>query len=89
MLRTLPSDMKKILYFTVATQSELFYEEELQKIENLDLHIHITKEEVTGYHFGRVDVDNIDAESTTEWYLCGNPRMVTEAREKLQKRGFV
>jgi NAD(P)H-flavin reductase len=88
MIRSLPADMKKTLYFTVATGAELFYLEKLQKIENLDTHIHVTKEEVAGCNFGRVDVDQIHAEDDTEWYLCGNPRMLTEAREKLQKRGF-
>jgi NAD(P)H-flavin reductase len=37
---------KKVLYFTVATQADLFYGEELKAIDNLELHIHISRESV-------------------------------------------
>ncbi|MBC7504017.1 rubredoxin [Candidatus Gracilibacteria bacterium] len=76
------------LYFTVATEADLFYVDELKKIEGIDLHIHITREQVAGYAFGRVDADTITASLDTEWYLCGNPHMVGEYREKLTKRGY-
>ncbi|MFZ2256437.1 MAG: hypothetical protein WAW59_06840 [Patescibacteria group bacterium] len=46
MLEHCPQDIEKSLYFTVATASELFYTEELRSIKNLDLHIHITREEI-------------------------------------------
>ena len=39
MIRSLPQDTKKPLYFTVATEDELFYVDELKNIENLNLHI--------------------------------------------------
>jgi ferredoxin-NADP reductase/rubredoxin/DMSO/TMAO reductase YedYZ heme-binding membrane subunit len=76
------------LYFTVGTEAELFYVEKLRALENIDLHIHTTKESVEWYEYWRVDVDSIVATPETEWYLCGNPHMVTEAREKLTKRWF-
>lgn len=41
--RSLP---KISLYFTVATQEELFYTDRLRSIPNLDLHIHITREDI-------------------------------------------
>ncbi len=88
MLMTLSSEVRKSLYFSVATESELFYAEELGAIENLDLHIHVTREKVEGYEQRRVDVDTIEANNETEWYLCGNPQMVTEATEKLKTRWF-
>ena len=76
------------LYFSVSTKDELFYRERLEAIPHLDLNIHVTKEDVDGCKSGRVDTNLIEAAPDTEWYLCGNPRMVTETREKLQKRGF-
>ncbi len=82
------TNKRRTLYFSVATHEELFYEKELKSLENIDLHIHITREKIEGYEEGRVDIDKIEASSETEWYLCGNPKMVVESREKLTKRGF-
>lgn len=87
MISSLPVDHRGTLYFSAATATDLFYTEELKSIEWLDLHIHTTREEVEWYEFGRVDVDTIPATPETEWYLCGNPRMVTESRAKLTARG--
>ena len=75
-------------YFTVETEDELFYIDELKNIENMDLHIHITKEKHKYHKHGRVDVDAIVATPDTEWYLCGSPRMVEEAMAKLRARGY-
>jgi ferredoxin-NADP reductase/DMSO/TMAO reductase YedYZ heme-binding membrane subunit/rubredoxin len=88
MISSLSEDAKKSLYFSVSTESELFYTDKLHSISNLDLHIHTTRQKVEWYKEGRIDIDNIEAGPDTEWYLCGNPRMVSEAREKLTKRGF-
>jgi NAD(P)H-flavin reductase len=55
----------------------------LKSIKNLDLHIHVTRENIEWYDFGRVEIDSIKADKNTEWYLCGNPKMVSETREKL------
>lgn len=88
MIMALSPEVPKSLYFTVATDLELFYTKQLRAIDNLDLHIHITREKVDGHEFGRVDVDTIVATPDTEWYLCGSPKMVQEAHDKLAKRGF-
>ena len=88
MITSLAPEMKKVLYFTVAYGNELFYLEKLRTIPNLELHVHTTKEVVDGCEYGRVDVDTISTSEDTEWYLCGNPKMVAEAREKLTQRGF-
>jgi NAD(P)H-flavin reductase len=88
MICSLPKESKESLYFTVATETELFYAKELKRIENLDLHIHITKEKHEDHKHGRVDVDTIIATPDTEWYLCGNPRMIDEATTKLRARGY-
>jgi NAD(P)H-flavin reductase len=88
MLCTLPTDKKKTLYFSVATLGELFYEKELRSIPNLTLFIHITREDIVGYEKGRVETDIIEASENTEWYLCGNPKMVEDTCKKLSSKGF-
>jgi ferredoxin-NADP reductase/rubredoxin/DMSO/TMAO reductase YedYZ heme-binding membrane subunit len=88
MIRSIPTWVEKSLYFSVATASDLFYTQELRSIPDLHLHICTTREEHVECHFGRIDVDAIEATPDTEWYLCGNPAMVKEAREKLTKRRF-
>lgn len=88
MMLSLAPETQKILYFSVATEWELFYIDKLKNIKNLDLHIHITRENIDGYESGRVDVNSIESSPETEWYLCGNPKMVTEAVQKLQQRWF-
>ncbi len=88
MILSLPETVQKSLYFSVGKWTELFYVEKLRAIPNLDLHIHTTQEEIEWYTFGRVDANNIDANIETEWYLCGNPKMVTETRSKLIEKGY-
>lgn len=88
MIMQLPSEISKALYFSVATKADLFYAEELRSIPHLELHIHTTRESVEWCELGRVDVDSINADLDTEWYLCGNGKMIIEARDKLTERGF-
>jgi predicted ferric reductase/rubredoxin len=88
MILSTPEWVQKALYFSVAVANDLFYVDKLKSIPDLELHIHTTKESVDWCEFGRVNVDLIAASGDTEWYLCGNPNMVTEAREKLANRWF-
>ncbi len=88
MILSMDPSISKKLYFSVATEAELFYVDKLKQIESLDLYIHITREDISGYETGRVDIDAIEVEKDTEWYLCGNPKMVSEAQEKLKNRWF-
>lgn len=88
MIQSLPESTKKTLYFTVATKNELFYLEELSRIKNLNYFIHLSKENISGFYFGRINIDTLIANEKTEWYLCGNPSMVKETTDKLKKRGF-
>ena len=88
LLMSLPRETPKVLYFSVSKKEDLFYEQELRKIDNLTLHIHLTQEKVDGYNHGRVHVGDISAQDDTEWYLCGNPLMIETARKHLQEQGF-
>ncbi len=86
MITHLPKTVKKSLFFSVATHDELFYRKELESLEHLDLKIHVTRESVIGLEIGRVDIDAIDASHDTEWYLCGNPKMVSETKRRLLEK---
>ncbi len=88
MLKSIPKTINKTLYFSVSTAAELFYIEKLQQIPWLDLHIHVTREEIDGYEKWRIDVANIQAEKNTEWYICWNPNMVSDAKNKLHDSGY-
>ena len=46
MISSIDTDVKKVLYFSVATEAELFYIEKLKQINNLELHVHITREDI-------------------------------------------
>ncbi len=87
MLTKIPEKHKK-LYFSVSTKDELFYEDEIRSLENLESHIHITRKDTEGYASGRIDIQNIATPIDTEWYLCGNPKMIEESKKILKSRGF-
>ncbi len=88
MICSLPIDRRGTLYFSTGTTADLFYVDELKRIEWLNLHIHTTREKVLGCTYWRVDVNMIPSTPETEWYLCGSPLMVTEAVGKLTKKGY-
>jgi ferredoxin-NADP reductase/rubredoxin/DMSO/TMAO reductase YedYZ heme-binding membrane subunit len=88
MLQCIPEWVRKSLYFSVATENELFYVDKLKDIHWLDLHIHISREKVDWFAEWRIDINLIDAEKNTEWYICWNPNLLSEARSKLNSRGF-
>ncbi len=88
MINSLENSVDKKLYFTVGRKDELFYVKEIESLLNLPASIHTTKEEVENCINCRVDVDNIEATFDTEFYICGNPNMIQEAKEKLEKKGF-
>ena len=88
MLTSLRAGVPKSLYFSVATKDELFYVDKLRALTWLDLHIHVTREKVEWCHEWRIDASTIEWDTDTEWYLCGNPKMILETKEKLIKRWF-
>ncbi len=85
---SLPENIQKSLYFSVSMLGDMFYTEELRAIKNLDLHLCVSREDVAGCTFGRIDIDTIEAPLETEWYLCGNPQMMEESVAKLTQRGY-
>jgi nitric oxide dioxygenase len=79
---------QKKLYFSVPYANELFYEDRIKEIDNLVYEIHITREEVTGYAFGRLDIDKADIDPKAEIYVCGNPKVVDAIVQELKAKGY-
>ncbi|MFA5747680.1 MAG: FAD-binding oxidoreductase [Candidatus Absconditabacterales bacterium] len=78
----------KTLFFSVSQKSDLFYEDRIKKIKNLKVHIHLSKEKLPGYNFGRIDLSKLKFEPDSEFYICGNPQTVTFFIDTLKSMGF-
>ena len=89
MIKTLPKEVSKVLYFWVEKSSDIFYQKELSWIENLEVHIFLSREEHPLYNFGRIDVSNIGFPMDTEFYICGNPAMIQSSSESLKAQWYV
>ena len=77
MILNMPASSKNILLWWAAKQDEFYYIDKLRGYKNLQLELFVSQEEVKWYHHGRVDASVSDFPLTTEFYLCGNPAMVT------------
>jgi ferredoxin-NADP reductase len=60
----------------------------LASIKNLYLNIHITKEKIKWYNFGRIDIKKLNFDINSEFYICGNPSFVETITLELEKKGF-
>ena len=76
----------KTLLYSVPYHQDLFYEERIKKIHNLHYEIYITREEVEGYHFGRLDAKKFTYAKDTEFYVCGNPQAVDQIIHDLSEK---
>lgn len=78
------STKEKLLLFAVPYKNELFYEDKIKSIPNLKSEIYITREDIQGYHSWRFDLEKEKFDPESEFYLCGNPQMVSSTIEKLK-----
>ncbi|MDD3262371.1 MAG: FAD-dependent oxidoreductase [Candidatus Absconditabacteria bacterium] len=79
---------QKKLYFSVSYKSDLFYVDRIKNIENLESHIHISREEVEGCEPGRIDLSKESFPDNAEFYLCGNPTVVNSLVETIESKGY-
>ncbi len=79
---------ESILLWWVSKQEEFCYLDQLRAIKNLRLELFVSQEEVAWYHHGRVDASTLDLPLTTEFYLCGNPAMVTGQIKLLKEKWY-
>ena len=79
---------QKKLYFSVSYKSDLFYVDRIKNIENLESHIHVSREEVEWCEAGRIDLSKASFPDNAEFYLCGNPTVVNSLVETLQSKWY-
>ena len=87
MMSAIP-DIPKKLYFSVSTEEEIFYQDELAQIPNLENVSYISREKVDGYREGRMKFEDIEASENAEFYLCGNPQMVENFVTEIKNTDF-
>ena len=88
MILNMPASSKNILLWWAAKQDEFYYIDKFRGYKNLQLELFVSQEEVKWYHNGRVDASVSDFPLTTEFYLCGNPSMVTGQIKLLKAKWY-
>lgn len=77
---------KNTLFFSVSYFQDLFYEDKLKKLKNLDLHIHTTREKKHPEHINeRIDLSKHSFDDNTEFYICGSPQVIQSTVQQLEK----
>ena len=79
---------QKRFFFSVSYAKDLFYLEEIKNLNIPETHISISREEVEGFEYGRINIDHIDFPAETEFYICWVPLMVKESLTNLRARGY-
>ena len=79
-------DSEKELHFWVRNKKDIFYIDELEKIPNLKVFTYLSWEEIKGYKYGRVNVENIEVWRNDEVYICWNPKLVEQASNILKEK---
>jgi len=72
----------------LTTSEDIFYLEKFKEFKNLKIEIFLSKEQVSWYHYGRVNTDLYKFSLDTEFYLCWNSIMVTEQTNLLKSRWY-
>jgi ferredoxin-NADP reductase/ferredoxin len=85
MLKCIPDDIEKTVYFWVRNKQDIFYRELIQSIPNTRLELLLSgNTETINWNFpARISeyVDQVDSQS--EVYICWNPNMMDEVTQKL------
>lgn len=76
------------LFFGVQMKKDLFYMEKISNRENFKTHIYLSKEEISDYNYGRIDISKMEFDINTEFYICGNPWFVSMLQKELIERWY-
>ena len=87
-MKSAKPEIPKKIYKTETTEEEIFYQDELAQIPNLENFSYISREKVDGYREGRMKFEDIEASENAEFYLCGNPQMVENFVTEIKNAGF-
>jgi NAD(P)H-flavin reductase len=77
-----------MLFWWVATKEDLYYVNQLNNYPHLQVQYFLSQEDITWCNYGRVDATTIDFPLNTEFYLCGNPAMVTGQMKLLKDKWY-
>lgn len=81
-------EREKILYIGAQTEKDLFYSDRLARIPNLEIHTYLSREDNPKYQSGRVDTSIFTYPLDTEFYICGNPALISESERVLREKGY-
>ena len=81
---------ENFLFFWVKNMDDVFYEEEIKKLPNLNYNIYCSwlSENCWTYRKWRIDINEFDFSQDTEFYICWNPEMVKECIGKLSEKWY-
>ena len=81
---------KNYLFFWVKWTKDVFYEDMLSALPNLELNIYCSelKENTWNYLKWRINLDDREFAPDTEFYICWNPEMLKWITAHLEKRWF-
>jgi len=77
-----------MLFFWVRKYEDLFWLEYLNKIQNLEKFIYLSKEIKKWYEYWRINLSNKNFDKNTEFYICWNPDMVINIELLLKGKGY-
>ncbi|MEI8252869.1 MAG: hypothetical protein WCG25_03875 [bacterium] len=58
----------------------------MKKISNLNYKIFLSREELSGYEYGRIDLNKFELNDNMEFYICGAPPVVKSILEALKSK---
>jgi len=67
---------KRTLVFGAQYKKDILREDKIKKIPNLNYKIFLSREEVDGYEYGRIDLNKFELNKDMEFYICGAPPIV-------------
>ncbi len=88
MIKHCAPEIKKTLIFGAQYKSDIFYEEDIKKISNLNYKIFLSREEVSWYEYWRIDLNKFELNDNMEFYICGAPPVVQSVLETLKNKWF-
>ncbi|MEI7510917.1 MAG: ferredoxin [Candidatus Peregrinibacteria bacterium] len=90
MLKSLSPQVPARLYFGLLNEDDIFLKKELEAFPNLNITFALSDAKTDAFFKGRVTdiIRDGDWNENQEFYLCGNPHMIDDARKLLMEKGI-
>ncbi len=76
------------VFFWVAYLKDLFYKDELERINNLKINLFLSRENIEWYNNSRVSLEWKDYSVDTEFYICWSSAMIKDMTEYLKQKWY-